>query len=167
MQLFVFGAMSLLMVGGAGKWQAPKDPSHQLDFWVGEWKCSGEMHGANGQVTKTNAQNSITREYGGHVIHEHFKMAGLNGMSVSVYNPQKKIWQQTWADDGGGYIVLTGAYANDKMTLATTPGPKGGTSRMVFSNITKSSFDWDWEGSKDSGKTWTLQWHLHYVRKPK
>jgi hypothetical protein len=36
--------------------------------------------------------------------------------------------------------------------------------RMVFYNITKEKFDWDWESSKDSGKTWNLSWQIHYLR---
>ena len=156
----------LLLVGGLSiaVWHAPKDPSHQFDFWVGTWNCEGEMHPPSGKVLKTVAKNVITKEFGGHVIHEHFSMKGLNGGSLSVYNSRDKQWHQTWVDDSGSYLAFVGGYADGKMTLSMQRGPDGSTKRMVFSNIASSSFDWDWQRSMDDGKTWTTAWHLHYTR---
>jgi hypothetical protein len=53
------------------------------------------------------------------------------------------------------------------MTLQTIPDPKRPKlyQRMVFENITKDAFDWNWETSKDGGASWTLSWHLHYTRR--
>lgn len=161
MQLLLWGVTcALTLSAGATK----KDPARQFDFWVGTWKCSGEMHPPNGKITSTKASNHITSDMSGHVIHEHFKMQGLNGESFSVYNSQTKVWQQTWVDDSGSYIALKGGFEDGKMTLATEPQSNGRMNRMVFHNITPKSFDWDWEGSPDSGKTWNLRWHLHYER---
>jgi len=36
---------------------------------------------------------------------------------------------------------------------------------MVFKNITPNEFDWSWGASKDGGKTWQVQWPIHYKRK--
>lgn len=44
-----------------------------------------------------------------------------SGSSWSVYGRQKKIWQQTWVDNMGGYIALTGKYETNEMTLTTPP----------------------------------------------
>jgi hypothetical protein len=143
--------------------QASKDPARQLDFWVGKWKCEGESQGPKGKLTKTSCRNNVTSEMGGHVIHEHFTMQGFNGTSLSVYNPAKKIWQQTWVDDSGSYLAFTGSFADGKMALSMEPDAQGRVKRMVFSNITHAGFDWDWQGSKD-GKTWNPLWHLHYTR---
>jgi hypothetical protein len=151
------------LLGVAGL-QAPKDPARQLDFWIGKWKCEGDSYSPDGKATKTTARNEITLEMNDHVIHEHFSMDGLNGGSLSVYNPNKKIWQQTWVDDSGGYLALSGGFADGKMTLAMEPDAKGNIRRMVFSNIAKDSFDWDWMLSKDKGATWNVMWHLHYTR---
>lgn len=148
--------------------QQPTQPpvNHELDFWVGHWKCSGESYGANNQVTKTEGTNTITKTYDGHVTQENFRMKGLNGMSVSVYDSIAKLWRQTWVDDQGGYIALTGTFEDGKMTLRTIPRPDRpkAAARMIFSNITPDSFDWDWQTSRDSGTTWTPAWHLHYTR---
>jgi hypothetical protein len=37
--------------------------------------------------------------------------------------------------------------------------------RMVFTNIKPDSFDWRWEASTDGGKTWQVNWPIHYKRK--
>ena len=36
--------------------------------------------------------------------------------------------------------------------------------RMVFYEITRDAFKWDWEMSADNGNTWTLQWRIFYGR---
>jgi len=142
---------------------APPAETHQFDFWVGTWKASGISYGPGDKQTHTDATNVITRDFGGHVVHENFKMAGLNGMSVSVYTPATKMWRQTWVDDQGSYIALSGSFADGKMTLQTALRQHS-ANRMVFSNITASEFDWDWEATTDDGKTWKPAWRLHYTR---
>ena len=37
--------------------------------------------------------------------------------------------------------------------------------RMVWKNITPNAFDWSWESSRDGGKTWQVNWPIHYKRK--
>src|SRR6185503_6895953 len=54
--------------------------NRQFDFWVGEW-----------QVTKPDGKaagtNSITREYGGCVIHEHYATPkGYSGEGLNAYD---------------------------------------------------------------------------------
>lgn len=144
---------------------APVPPeTSQFDFWVGKWNAEGKSLNGTSWVETKGCKNEITHSFDGHVVQENFHGPGMHGMSVSVYNSAAKKWFQTWVDDQGGYIALHGGMTDGKMILETNPGPKGGMSRMVFSNITKDSFDWDWQSSKDSGKTWTLQWHLKYTR---
>ncbi len=87
-------------------------------------------------------------------------------MSVSVYNKRKGIWQQTWVDNGGGYLDFTGGVAADKMVLSRiAETPKGKQlQRMTWYNITADSLDWDWEISDNDGQTWNLAWRIHYRR---
>lgn len=134
----------------------------QFDFWLGDWRLTYN--------DTSHATNTITKEMNGCVIHEHFndEVKLYHGESWSVYNPKTKLWQQTWVDDQGEYIVLTGTYSDGKMTLTTEPAMNNGVkiiNRMVFHNITKDSFDWEWEATIDEGKTWKNNWHIHYQRK--
>ena len=140
----------------------------QLDFWVGQWNLTWPATGQNPAGTGTN---TITKVLGGCVVQENFRGGGprpLTGMSVSTYNPRLKKWQQTWVDDEGSFLDLTGGLESGAMTLSMErpgPGGKPSTLRMVFRNVQQNSFDWSWERSTDGGKTWQVQWPIHYARK--
>lgn len=133
----------------------------QFDFWVGNWDLtwSDSLHGTN----------HIEKLYGNCTIHENFADPHSNflGQSWSVFNPASKLWQQTWVDNQGGYIVLTGNKEGNKLILKTQERvtQKGKQQmRMVYENITPASFDWRWEQSTDSGATWKTNWLIHYKR---
>ena len=140
--------------------------SHDMDFWVGEWTGTGKSYGPDNLVTETMCENSISKDFDGHVIHEHFKGAGLTGESWSVWVPGRKKWCQTWVDNQGGYIPLSGEKVGESVVLNTTHLPEAKSyNRMVFKNIQKKQFDWDWEATSDGGKTWQPKWQIHYTRK--
>ncbi len=141
----------------------------QLDFWVGTWDVSWDTTGG---FTITTGTNTIQRTHGGCVIHESFSMDGetpFAGESWSVYNPPLGIWQQTWVDNSGGYLVLTGGMKGDTMELVTAVRPLNDTltvkQRMIFYDITSDRFTWDWQNSNDSGKTWKQAWRINYQRR--
>lgn len=141
--------------------------ARQFDFWVGEWNAfwSDSLRGSN----------RIEKMFGNCTIQENFMDPKTNylGKSWSVYNSNHKIWQQTWVDNNGGYIHLTGGMTGDSMILRTAEqkvpsnvSPTGRMiSRMVYYNIKPNSFDWSWEASTDGGMKWTPSWQIHYERK--
>jgi hypothetical protein len=137
----------------------------QFDFWVGKWNVEWtNQDGTTGEGT--NQINSILK---GCVVEENFDATdALNfaGKSFSVYNPNKNIWQQTWVDDQGGYMVFNGGMSEDKMILSRkiTRQEKELIQRMVFYNISENELDWNWESSDDNGETWKLNWKIHYTR---
>ena len=137
--------------------------ANQFDFWIGEW----DLYSAD----TITGSNKIYKVLDACTVQENFSNPknGYVGKSWSVYDPQSKLWQQTWVDNQGRYIPLTGKFEVGKMTLTTPPrklpNRKEITSRMIFFNITKDSFDWDWQASHDGGTTWKSSWLIHYVRK--
>lgn len=134
----------------------------QFDFWLGKWDLIDN--------DTVKASNVITKEMDGCMIHERFNNPAKNykGESWSMYSPGLKKWQQTWVDNLGTYITLSGVFENGEMTLYTEPHTSNGMKtikRMVYYNIKKDSFDWRWESSMDDGKTWQENWLIHYKRK--
>jgi hypothetical protein len=148
-----------------GKSKCDCDECHQFDFWIGEWKVQWD----NSDGTPGEGQNIVNSILNGCVIEENFNGnpgVDFKGKSFSVYNNTQKIWQQTWVDDQGSYMVFTGGMEDDQMILSRkiTRNKKELIQRMVFYNISKDEFDWNWESSKDDSKTWQLNWKLHYTR---
>ncbi|HEY3251492.1 MAG TPA: hypothetical protein VGK25_10285 [Ignavibacteria bacterium] len=138
----------------------------QFDFWLGEWNLDWKTEN-NEQRFGTNVVSKIL---GGCVIEENFSTSdnSITGKSFSVYNPNKKIWQQTWVDNTGLYLDFTGGFEDGKMILSKVLIAKDGRKfdiRMVFNNIRQNEFWWHWEQSTDEGKTWSLLWLIHYKRK--
>lgn len=138
---------------------------HQFDFWLGKWK----VEWMNKDSTVSEGTNTVNSILDGCAIEENFNSdpgMDFKGKSLSVYNHRHKIWQQTWVDNEGFYMLFAGGMQKDKMILSrideTTEGPLA--QRMVFYNIQKDSFDWNWESSTDNGKNWKLNWEIHYTR---
>lgn len=135
----------------------------QFDFWIGDWQLTWN--------DTSHGTNSIRKIMEGCTVQESFNDPSMkySGSSWSVYNPKIKMWQQTWVDNQGGYIVLKGEFSNGMMTLSTDPRKlQNGTeiiSRMVFYDIASDKFDWKWESTKDDGKSWQTDWLIHYQRK--
>ena len=162
---------TIIFLLGTGLCFAQKPPvsscsfpeASQFDFWVGEWD-------AIYSDTLKPAYNKITKPYDNCIIEENFSdpNSGFKGKSVSGYDPQTKKWQQTWVDNQGAYIALTGEFKDGKMQLNNEILKQDGEKvlqRMLFYNISGGSFDWSWDSSVDDGKSWTVNWKIHYVRK--
>ena len=145
-----------------------KEPEKLFDFWIGEWDLTWKD--PDGSIGK--GKNTITRTMKDYVIRENFGgLTGVNtgfiGMSVSVYNPVQKKWYQTWVDNQGAYLDFWGEFdGNKRMFVRKYTGPRGQEimQRMVFYDIAKNAFTWDWENSVDGGKTWNLSWQIEYNR---
>jgi len=134
-------------------------PEDQFNFWLGEWDCTW---GDNGKAT-----NSVLRIMADKVIQENFSSPELRGMSVSVYDPERKLWCQTWVDNNGSYLDFTGRFENGNMILTRDAIVKGEAckQRMIWYNIEANQFDWNWERSDDDGKTWRVLWKIKYKRR--
>ena len=143
-------------------------PSEYFDFWIGEWKLSWQAQDG----TTEYGTNTIERILDGKVIKENFEatsgqMKGFIGKSYSVYNSQSGEWKQTWVDNQGAYLDFVGKFQNDKRIFIREAKDANGNpilQRMVFYDITRDSFTWDWEKSTDNGNTWQLQWKITYRR---
>jgi hypothetical protein len=171
------GAILLMLLAASGFSQqsAPTPPPNpctaaelkQFDFWVGEWDLTwpGQKSGETGHGT-----NSIKRILDGCVVQETFSggEAHLRGTSVSTFDHSAGGWKQTWVDNEGGYLDFKGELKDGQMILQREAVLKNGTKslqRMVWKNIAANEFDWSWESSSDGGKTWQVQWPIHYKRK--
>ena len=145
------------------------DLAGKYDFWIGHWNVTWDE--GEGKVGK--GINIIESTTGGKVIRENFKITkgqskGFKGTSISVFNGSSGTWKQAWADSNGGYFDFTGG-SDEKgnptfINAVRQTDTSAVVQRMVFRNIREDAFTWDWEGSKDGGKTWTLNWQINYSK---
>ncbi len=134
-----------------------------FDFWVGNWDAYWN--------DTLNGSNSISKSLNDFVIEENFasKDKSFTGKSWTVYDSTLKIWNQTWVDNSGAYIVLSGGKEGENVALTLTAPRKTSAGkdyymRMIFYNIKQDSFDWDWQRSMDKTE-WKTVWAIKYRRK--
>jgi hypothetical protein len=133
--------------------------AHQFDFWLGEWQLSWADTGSG--------TNTVQRILNGCVIQESFSGEGFEGISMSTFDLNTETWKQTWVDNSGGYLDFSGSWQNDRMILqrAVQRDGVGILQRMVWYNISTDTLDWNWEASRDGGRTWDVLWKIDYTRR--
>lgn len=139
---------------------AQQPHQNEFDFWVGEWDAywGDSLRGTN----------TITKEQNNFVLHEHFAdFKGFTGESWSVFSVAEQKWKQTWVDNTGAYIALTGEFIHHDMILFCEKTVKGKTVKfkMHYKNIAADSFDWEWSSLPDGESEWRVLWAIHYKRK--
>jgi len=109
------------------------NPENQFDFWLGEWEATW---GEDGKGT-----NHVERILDGKVVQENFTAPDLHGISISVYDSERKLWCQTWVDNNGTYLDFTGTFEEQKMILVRDAIVRGEKcmQRMVWYNIEESN----------------------------
>jgi hypothetical protein len=128
-------------------------PEHrQFDFWLGQWDFV--VPGAPGGST-----NSITADPDGCAINEDFQTpVGVNGRSVSFYNPGDQQWHQTYIDNTGTRLRMSGRLEGSTMLLYPSP-----TTRFGWTPG-DDQVRYYGESSSDGGVTWTVTFNSRYVR---
>jgi Protein of unknown function (DUF1579) len=145
--------------------------ARQFDFWIGEWDLTWPADQVGGEPGETGTgTNRVGRLFGDCVIEENFSTSdgGFLGRSHSVFDARLGIWFQTWVDNSGGYIALSGGLDGDEMILTTQPNVYDGETRinrMVFADITPDSLRWVWQATTDDGEHWRDLWTIDYRRR--
>ena len=136
--------------------------ARQFDFWLGEWDAAWGDGERGSNVIRSVLDDAV--------ILENFDGRPgmpLIGMSVSAYNAALGKWQQTWVDNQGSYLDFAGAFEEGRMVLQRLAirEVQSFLQRMVWYNIERDQFDWNWERSDDGGQTWQVMWQIHYTRR--
>ncbi len=145
---------------------APKPcatPEHrQFDFWLGDWDVTNP-------AGKVAGHNRITLILGGCALREEWTGAsGTSGTSLNVFDADARKWRQTWVDDGGSVLLLTGEFRDGKMVLeGESPAGKGKTARqrITWTPASDGRVRQLWDSSADGGKTWKVEFDGMYAKK--
>ncbi|HEX7964079.1 MAG TPA: hypothetical protein VF651_00025 [Gammaproteobacteria bacterium] len=157
---------ALLLIASLQAAPAPAAPCSapeyaQFDFWLGDWDVTNP-------AGKPAGHNRITKEYGGCVLQEHWTGAGGSvGSSFNIYDPVRKVWHQTWVDNGGTLLEIEGGLKDGSMVMSGEQVQADGS--KLLNRITWTPKDGavrqHWEVSSDGGKTWKTVFDGLY-RKP-
>jgi len=143
---------------------APKPcatPEHrQFDFWLGEWSVTA----SDGKVA---GHNRITSILGGCALREEWTSArGSNGTSLNMYDAGAGRWRQTWVDDSGSVLLITGEFRGGKMVLEGDSPEAGGKTtrqRITWTPLAGGRVRQLWDSSADGGKTWKVEFDGTYT----
>lgn len=146
----------LLAVPAGAKCEGPEH--RQFDFWLGEWDVKNLGNG------RTGAVNRLTSVYDGCVIREEYTAAGpYAGTSLNFYDQKTAKWHQTWIDNQGKPLFLSGGLEDGKMVLRSDPEVLP-VQRITWTPNADGSVRQHWESSAD-GKTWTTVFDGLYTRR--
>ena len=136
----------------------------EFHFWVGDW----EAYGPKGNLAGTN---HIVLLEDNCIMQENWKSASgaYTGTSYNWYSTQTGKWHQTWIDNQGGSLQLSGEYSGNQMILASDElkNQEGEThqDRITWTKNEDGSIRQHWEVTKDQGKTWTTAFDGSYKKK--
>jgi hypothetical protein len=144
--VFTFAATS-----GFAQQQAKKPCSspeyRQFDFWLGVWDVTNTTTG------KAGAVNRITSAHGGCVLREDYTTpGGYTGASLNFYDAKGGRWHQTWIDNQGGPLLLTGGLEGKSMVLSSAPDVLP-VQRITWTPNPDGSVRQHWQAAAD-GKSW-------------
>ena len=124
-----------------------------FDFWLGDW----EAFTPNGKLAGTN---SIILMQDSCIIQENLvsASAGYTGTSYNWYDAASKTWHQSWIDNQGGSLLLSGSHKGNQIILSSeaTPDGKGGKTinRITWTDLGDGTVRQHWETSADLGETY-------------
>lgn len=101
----------LIVSAGAAAAPCDSDKHRQFDFWLGQWTVTTEARGVVGT-------NHIEKIVDGCALRETYTTpSGYHGTSYNSYNAATGQWQQTWVDNTGLTLLLSGNWEAGSMVL--------------------------------------------------
>lgn len=140
-------------------------PQHRaFDFWIGAWNVTNPQG-------KVAGKNEILLLQDGCLLQENWTAANgvYKGTSYNFYDASTGQWHQTWVDNQGGTLLLTGGIQNGNMVLSGKSKNSQGQwqlDRITWTPHPQGSVQQVWEVSADEGKTWSKIFDGLYQRQP-
>jgi hypothetical protein len=133
----------------------------QCDFWLGDW----EVTTPDGKVA---GHNRISLILGGCALREQWTGArGNHGTSLNAFDGGARKWRQTWVDEGGTVLLLSGEFRDGRMVLEGDSPDGGGKTtrqRITWSPLSGGRVRQLWHSSEDGGKTWKVEFDGTYAK---
>jgi len=131
-----------------------QERAHAFDFWLGEW----EVHDQDGAHV---GRSSITPLFGTGAVAEHWRGdGGVEGRSLSSWDPERGCWHQTWLDSSGGILLLDGGVEDGAMVLV---GIDADARQRITWSVDGPGVRQLWETTRDDGASWSVAFDGRYT----
>jgi hypothetical protein len=134
----------------------------QFDFWMGDW----DVYDARGQRA---GANRIEKTLSGCALHETWTSAGPSrGNSYSAWDGGDNRWHQTWVDNEGTVLRISGGIVNCEMVMEGDRRLADGTTvseRITWTPNADGTVRQLWQTSRDRGMRWTVVFDGTYRRR--
>jgi len=145
--------------------------TYQWGKMVGEWDCTTYTLEPDSTWTKGKAEWAFRYAVDGFGIEDVWYVAGkpeaqipdFTGVNYRMYDPQKEAWVCYWAEDNSQalYGPWPASYHDGALTMTVLKNRR----KIIFHDITDSTFLWRNEVSSDSGKTWRVNFRIEGYKK--
>ena len=154
-----------------------RDGQHDFDFNIGTWNTHIKrlQHPLTGSNTWVELEGTVVVQqvWNGRAQLEEIEADGptghFEGLTLFLYNPQSHQWSQNFASSGGGTLSVptVGDFKNGRGEFFDQEPFNGRTIlvRVVWSNVTPNSHQFEQSFSDDGGKTWEPNFVATLTRK--
>lgn len=151
----------------------PKGDIHDFDFFVGKWnfvnrRLKKRWVGSNDWDTFPGSLSC--QSYLGGVVNideGQFPTKGFSGMTVRVFNHQRRQWSLYWINSGTGelFAPVVGGFSGDRGEFYGDDIDDGKPIKVVFrwSRLGPDAAHWEQAFSLD-GKHWETNWIIEHSR---
>lgn len=123
----------------------------EFDFWLGQWQVSSA-------TSKQLSYSKIIQINNGCGLLEEYKTStGFQGKSLNIFDAQTQQWHQTWIDNTGYLLKLSGGIEGSRMVMTGTNNSKDGKiilNKITWTPLKNGDVRQHWQTSTTQGKTW-------------
>jgi hypothetical protein len=154
-----------------------RDGQHDFDFNIGTWNTHIKrlQHPLKGSNTWVELEGTVVvqKVWNGRAQLEEIEADGptghFEGLTLFLYNPRSHQWSQNFASSGDGTLSVptVGEFKNGRGEFFDQEPFNGRTIlvRVVWSNVTPNSHQFEQSFSDDGGKTWEPNFVATLTRK--
>ena len=154
-----------------------RDGQHDFDFNIGTWNTHIKrlQHPLTGSNTWVELEGTVVvqKVWNGRAQLEEIEADGptghFEGLTLFLYNPRSHQWSQNFASSGDGTLSVptVGEFKNGRGEFFDQEPFNGRTIlvRVVWSNVTPNSHQFEQSFSDDGGKTWEPNFVATLTRK--
>ncbi len=125
---------------------------------IGSWGMDAVVHADDDTTHHGRGEVHADWVLDGRAIQDVWILPGFfHGTTLRVYDPGLDAWHILWSDPLRQYYARQIGRARDDGIVQEGTNDAGEPTRWSFSEITRNSFRWRGERSRDGGATWQLR----------